>query len=90
MAEEACVHTGLLNSQTISFILECTRGGALVIRTDKCPDCGSLNIGKGYWTGYSALIPVGKILSMGSKVIVRVCRDCGYLFDFRVEKPEKF
>ncbi len=61
-----------------------------MIRTDKCPDCGSLNIGKGYWSGYAVLSPVGKLFSMGSKVTVRVCKECGYLFDLRAEKPEKF
>jgi RNA polymerase subunit RPABC4/transcription elongation factor Spt4 len=61
-----------------------------MIRTDKCPNCCSLDIGKGYWSGYAALMPLGKPLSMGSKVIVRVCRGCGHIFDLQAEKPEKF
>jgi len=61
-----------------------------MIRTDKCPNCGSLGTGKGYWSGYAALMPFGKPLSMGSKVIVRVCRECGHIFDLHAEKPEKF
>lgn len=34
-----------------------------MIRTDKCLNCGSLDIGKGYWSGYAALMPLGKPLS---------------------------
>lgn len=61
-----------------------------MVRTDKCPGCGSLNIGEGVWSGYAALMPKGKKLSMGSSVEVCVCRECGQLFGFSVEKPDKF
>jgi len=65
-------------------------GGMLMNRTDKCPNCGSLNIGDGVWTGYAALMPKGKKLSMGSSVNVKVCKECGHLFGFCADKPEKF
>jgi len=35
-------------------------------------------------------MPLGKPLSIGSKVIVFVCRECGHIFDLQAEKPEKF
>jgi hypothetical protein len=49
-----------------------------------------MNIGEGIWTGYAALMPKGKKLSMGARVEVSVCRDCGHVFCFRTTKPEKF
>ncbi|HAA86071.1 MAG TPA: transcription initiation factor TFIIIB [Kosmotogaceae bacterium] len=61
-----------------------------MVHTDKCPNCGSMNIGEGTWTGYAALMPKGKKFSNGAPVEVSVCRDCGHLFCFRTTKPEKF
>jgi len=57
---------------------------------EKCPECGCNDIGKGKWDGYSVLRPTDKMLSMGSKVFVEVCTNCGLILALRVEKPEKF
>jgi predicted nucleic acid-binding Zn-ribbon protein len=56
----------------------------------KCPDCGSNEIGKGKFSGYASLNPVGKIFSAGSAVIVDVCTNCGTIICMKSEKPEKF
>ena len=56
----------------------------------KCPECGSVNFGKGKWRGYSALMPMDKLFSMGSEVLVELCTDCGLIVNLRVQNPQKF
>ncbi|NLB51717.1 MAG: transcription initiation factor TFIIIB [Syntrophomonadaceae bacterium] len=56
----------------------------------RCTVCGSNKIGKGKLEGYAALIPMGKIFTTGSAVIVDVCTECGTIIRMKVEKPEKF
>lgn len=56
----------------------------------KCPDCGSSEIGKGKLSGYAAIHPVGKVLSMGSTIIVDVCTECGLVIQMKAEKPHRF
>ncbi|PKM80411.1 MAG: transcription initiation factor TFIIIB [Firmicutes bacterium HGW-Firmicutes-14] len=59
-------------------------------RRKECPECGSTKIGKGRWDGYAVLRPVGRFLSMGSRVFAEVCTECGFIVNLRAEKPEKF
>lgn len=56
----------------------------------KCPNCGHSEIGKGKFSGYAALCPVGKIMSTGSPIIVDVCTNCGLILQMSVKYPEKF
>ncbi len=56
----------------------------------KCPECGSKEIGLGKWGGYAALMPLGKFFTIGSKVMVDVCTDCGYIIGLKAENPKKF
>ena len=55
-----------------------------------CPDCKSLDIGKGVWRGYAVLMPESKTFSMGSDVTANVCRVCGTVFGLKALKPDKF
>jgi len=56
----------------------------------KCPNCGNTEIGQGKLSGHAALVPVGKILSMGSPIIADVCTNCGLVLQMKVKHPEKF
>jgi predicted RNA-binding Zn-ribbon protein involved in translation (DUF1610 family) len=56
----------------------------------KCPECGCEKIGRGKLSGYAALHPVEKFLSMGSGIIAYVCVNCGYILKMQVEKPHIF
>lgn len=57
---------------------------------DKCPKCGSTELGKGKFSGYAVLTPLHKLFSMGSDVIADVCTECGYVISLKVKNPEKF
>lgn len=56
----------------------------------ECLNCGSTEFGEGVLTGYANLMPKGKIMSNGSKIIVKLCTHCGEVSSMKVEKPEKF
>ena len=55
----------------------------------KCPKCNCTEIGQGKLTGHAAMMVVGKIFA-GSAIIADVCTGCGYVIQFKVEKPYKF
>jgi hypothetical protein len=58
---------------------------------NKCPICGSCEIGKGKLRGYADMAPVkGYVFTTGSPVIADICTNCGHILSMRVEKPEKF
>ncbi len=57
---------------------------------EKCPECGSNHMGRGKWDGYAVLRPADKTFSLGSRVDVELCTDCGLILKMRVRKPEKF
>jgi predicted nucleic-acid-binding Zn-ribbon protein len=59
-------------------------------KEERCPQCGSTEFGEGKLSGYAALQPVGKIFSMGSELIVKLCTNCGHVMGMRVLRPEKF
>lgn len=56
----------------------------------KCPECGSVNFSQGVWKGYGALMPAGKVFSMGSEVLAELCTNCGLIVNLRVGNPQKF
>ena len=55
-----------------------------------CPECGSREIEKGKLSGYAAMRPEERLLSLGSAIIGDVCTDCGEILSMKVEKPERF
>lgn len=62
-----------------------------MIKNDKCPKCGSKEIGQGEQIAGGKMLPMGGLgLSFGSAVISDICTKCGYILEMRVEKPEKF
>ena len=56
---------------------------------EKCPKCGSNELGKGKHSGYGVMYPVGK-MSLGSDIIYTICTKCGYIIEGYVSKPDKF
>jgi hypothetical protein len=61
-----------------------------MVKTERCPECGSRYIGEGsFSSGYAYLTPKGKAFS-SSKVKAEVCSNCGLIIKMRVDKPEKF
>lgn len=55
-----------------------------------CPKCNSTELGEGILTGHAALMPKGKVFSMGSPILATVCTRCGHIVDMKVKDPEKF
>ena len=60
-----------------------------MVSQDKCPECGSRYIGEGVLSGYADLTVKGKFYS-SSKVMAKVCSNCGLILELRVADPEKF
>lgn len=57
---------------------------------EKCPKCGSSEFGNGVLAG-SVIMPEDKIFSsMGSKLILEICTECGHILNTKVDKPYKF
>ncbi|HWJ04044.1 MAG TPA: transcription initiation factor TFIIIB [Verrucomicrobiae bacterium] len=61
-----------------------------MLQDKTCPECGGTDFGKGRLTGYAKLMPVDKVLSMGSAIIAEVCTNCGNIICLKVERPDKF
>ena len=59
-------------------------------REKKCPECDGTDFAKGRLSGYANLMPVGKVLSMGSAIIAEICTACGTIVSLKAEKPDKF
>ncbi|BAH43327.1 hypothetical protein BBR47_23500 [Brevibacillus brevis NBRC 100599] len=57
---------------------------------EQCPKCGGNEIGKGRQAGDAAVFPLGKIISLGSAIIHRICTHCGYVIESHVENPSKY
>ena len=60
-----------------------------MVKTNKCPECGSRYIGEGLFSGSATMTVKGRPFT-SAKVIATVCSNCGLIFDMRVDKPEKF
>ena len=60
-----------------------------MIIKDKCPECGSRRIGEGVFSGYANLTVKGRFFS-SSKVLAKVCSNCGLVLELRVADPGKF
>jgi len=60
-------------------------------KNNKCPKCGSSEISQGKQFAQGKMFPIDNITMIGgSNVIADICTNCGYIFETRVEKPEKF
>ncbi|GFZ32956.1 hypothetical protein CSC2_34820 [Clostridium zeae] len=60
---------------------------------NECPICGSKEISKGILGGSDVgarVMPIGKIFTMGSEIIVIMCTDCGHVLSMKVLEPKKF
>lgn len=55
-----------------------------------CPKCNGNQFGEGTLSGDAAMMPIGKIFTMGSIIIATVCTTCGHIIEMKVENPEKF
>ena len=56
-------------------------------KIERCPECGSRNLGKGKLQGYASMY-AGPFKS--SPVEAVVCSDCGLVIELRVLKPHIF
>ncbi|MBR5429957.1 MAG: transcription initiation factor TFIIIB [Firmicutes bacterium] len=56
-------------------------------RVEKCPECGSRNLGWGKLEGYACLRATPL---RSSPVDALVCSDCGLVIEWRVRKPHIF
>jgi predicted nucleic-acid-binding Zn-ribbon protein len=55
-----------------------------------CPKCGNSEFGNGVLTGV-VIIPEDKVFpSMGSKLTLEICTECGHIINMKVDKPNKF
>lgn len=59
------------------------------MKAEKCPKCGSNELGKGKHSGYGVMFPVDKV-SLGSDIEYVICTSCGFIIEGYVKKPEKF
>lgn len=57
---------------------------------EKCPHCGSEELGRGLITGYAKMVPGRRLLSSGSDVLADLCTECGMILRLRVAQPKKF
>ncbi|RLQ93774.1 hypothetical protein [Falsibacillus albus] len=55
-----------------------------------CRNCGGTEFAEGKMDGYSVVRPVDKMMSMGSPLLLNICKKCGEVRSMRVMKPEKF
>ena len=57
----------------------------------QCIECGSIAIGEARWAGFGGTLQPAKKLDWkgGSKMLVRVCTECGYI-TLKAEKPHIF
>ena len=57
----------------------------------KCLECGSEAIGEAKWAGFGGTLQPSKKLDWkgGSKILVRVCTECGHI-SMKAEKPHIF
>ena len=57
----------------------------------QCLECGSEAIGKARWAGFGGTLQPSKKLDWkgGSKILVRVCTECGHI-SMKAEKPHIF
>ncbi|MDO4733246.1 MAG: transcription initiation factor TFIIIB [Bacillota bacterium] len=63
------------------------------MKVEKCPECGSKNLGRGEFSGYACLTvcnAAGKPGFRGSAVQAVLCSDCGLILELRVKQPHKF
>ena len=56
-------------------------------RVEKCPECGSRNLGTGKLDGYASMYASA---FRSSAVDAVVCSDCGRIIELRVRKPHIF
>lgn len=59
------------------------------MKVEKCPKCGSGELGKGKHSGHGVMFPVNK-MSLGSDIEYLICTSCGFIIEGYVKKPEKF
>ncbi|GAA0366413.1 hypothetical protein [Bacillus horti] len=56
-----------------------------------CKACGSNSFTTGVVGGaYSSIMPVNKVFSTGSKMLLTFCKKCGEVASIKVKNPEKF
>lgn len=60
------------------------------MKAEKCPECGSRNLGAGTFSGYANLTSTQGWGWRSSKVRAVVCADCGLILELRADKPERF
>lgn len=56
-------------------------------RVEKCPECGSRNLGHGKLEGYASMYASP---FRSSPLDALVCSDCGLVIELRVRKPHIF
>ena len=56
-------------------------------RVEKCPECGSRNLGIGKMEGYGSMYASA---FRSSPVDALVCSDCGLIIELRARKPHIF
>lgn len=56
-------------------------------RVEKCPECGSRNLGTGKLDGYASMFASP---FKSSTIDAVVCSDCGLVIELRVRKPHIF
>lgn len=61
----------------------------MTMKTEACPKCGEIDLGKGKQTGQGSILPSGK-MSFGVEVEHIICSKCGFIIESYVKKPEKF
>lgn len=59
------------------------------LKAEKCPKCGSNELGKGKHSGYGVIFSVNK-MSLGSDIEYLIYSNCGFIIEGYVKKPEKF
>jgi len=82
-------HQGCRGDRFLDTLKYCFGKEKLMNKTDKCPQCGCSEIGKGKMSGYASLTPQGKVFA-SSAIVAEVCTDCGLILLLRVEKPHIF
>ena len=58
-----------------------------MVKVEKCPECGSRNLGTGRLQGYASMYAAP---FKSSSMEALICSDCGLVIELRVRKPHIF
>ncbi|KGR76339.1 hypothetical protein [Ureibacillus sinduriensis] len=59
-------------------------------KTTECPKCGEKELGLGKHSGYGAMYPYNRMMSLGLEIEYLICTECGFIIESYVKKTKRF